>query len=625
MRLRSIEVKNHPPVLKFTVDQLSDVIVLAGPNGVGKTRLIEALNQKFQNPTGFGNVSLQVEATCETEQRDWGKSILHTTDPQDSHRLLATLQKARRRTSWQSSVLQFESDRSIQQIAPFSFSWDINDPWTENIGWNLGFTRLRERFQDTQHSLFRKVQSQEKEIARRAKELRRSGSESMPLDFPDPLQPFKNAFRQLLAPKTLLDPDPRDQHLYYEYLGQRFPISSLSSGEREVINIVFDFILRNPSDCIVIFDEPELHLHPELSYKLIQTLRSSGSNNQFFLCTHSPDIITSSLDHSVIFLSPARGTDHNQAIRVHEDDETNQALRLLGQSIGIVSLGKRIVLIEGNQASLDKQVYGSILRDRFPSLVLVPTGGKDIIRSFALVVDHVLDRTIWGVDFFMLCDRDAAADTEVSEVEIRAQGRLRFLPRYHLENYFFDSEVLASCFSLLEPEGSWLLDKTAVEDRLKQLAEASLSYAAALIVSNAVRRECGNISVMPSSCTNLSADQLVALLTKSSADEQTRIQGALNPNAIEELTRQTVARLQASLADGSWKALFPGRPIFNKFAGVARLEPGRLRLAYLNAAAKDGYRTFSDIIEIFTGFTESQGQQAAQQGAPGNAPKAARP
>lgn len=625
MRLRSIEVKNHPPVLNFVVDQLSDVIVLAGPNGVGKTRLIDALNQKFQNPTSFGNVTLQVEATCETEQRAWGKPILRTTDPEDSQRLLVTLQKARRRTSWQSSVLQFESDRSIQQITPFTFSWDINDPWTEDIGWNLGFTRLRDRFQDTQHSLFRKVQSQEKEIAKKAKELRRGGSETMPLDFPDPLQPFKNAFRQLLAPKTLLDPDPRDQQLYYEYLGQRFPISSLSSGEREVINIVFDFILRNPSDCVVIFDEPELHLHPELSYKLIQTLRSAGSNNQFLLCTHSPDIITSSLDHSVVFLSPARGTDHNQAIRVHEDDETNQALRLLGHSIGIVSLGKQIVLVEGNQASLDKQVYGPILRDHFPSLVLVPTGGKDIIRSFAIVVDHVLDRTIWGVDFFMLCDRDAAADTEVSAVENSAQGRLRFLPRYHLENYFLDAEVLASCFTLLEPEGSWLRDKNAIEDRLKKLAEAGLSYAAALIVSNAVRRECGNVSVMPGGCTNLSADELVSLLTRSSAAEQTRVQGALNPNAIEELTRQTVAGLQASLADGSWKALFPGRPIFNQFAAAAKLEPGRLRLAYLNAAAKDGYRTFSDIIGIFAGFTESQGQKAALQDAPGDVQKAACP
>ena len=42
-------------------------------------------------------------------------------------------------------------------------------------------------------------------------------------------------------------------------------------------------VLGGPSDCIVIFDEPELHLHPELSYKLIQTLRSVGKRNPVYI------------------------------------------------------------------------------------------------------------------------------------------------------------------------------------------------------------------------------------------------------------------------------------------------------------------------------------------------------
>ena len=98
---------------------------------------------------------------------------------------------------------------------------------------------------------------------------------------------------------------------------------------------MFDFLLRNPSDCIVIFDEPELHLHPELSYKLLQTLRTVGENNQFIFCTHSADIITASLDQSVIFMAPPLTTEQNQAIVVREDDKTHEALKLLGQSIGI--------------------------------------------------------------------------------------------------------------------------------------------------------------------------------------------------------------------------------------------------------------------------------------------------
>jgi energy-coupling factor transporter ATP-binding protein EcfA2 len=145
---------------------------------------------------------------------------------------------------------------------------------------------------------------------------------------------------------------------------------------------VFDFILRNPSDCVVLFDEPELHLHPELSYKLLQTLSSIGKNNQFIFCTHSPEIITASLENSVVFLTSKKEDNSNQALIVNRDDETHHALNLLGQSIGIISLGKRILIIEGDEASLDKQTYGAILKNEFPDLILVPVGGKSSIKSF---------------------------------------------------------------------------------------------------------------------------------------------------------------------------------------------------------------------------------------------------
>ena len=121
----------------------------------------------------------------------------------------------------------------------------------------------------------------------------------------------------------------------------------------------------------------------------------------------SPDIITASLDDTVVFLTPPKEDGSNQAVRVREDDETNRALKLLGQSIEIVALGRKLVLIEGKESSLDKQTYGAILRDRFPGFVLVPVGGRAVITSFAVLHREVLERTIWGVDFFMLCDHDA--------------------------------------------------------------------------------------------------------------------------------------------------------------------------------------------------------------------------
>lgn len=375
MRLSSIRAVSVPPIQRFEVKDLSDVVVIAGQNGVGKSRLIAGLLARFQNAHGNQNVRFIVEATSDIERKAWQQNSLDTAIPVELQKLAVTLQSNKSRTKWDSSVIHFESDRSIAQVQPYAFNWDAIDPWGETLGWNMTFGGLKARFQDTLHSLFRKVQSHEKQIAKIAKERQAAGHTTMQLDFPDPLIAFKEAFSQLVSPKKLLDLDPRDQQLYFEHDGQRLPVSSLSSGEREVVNIVFDFILRAPSDCIIFFDEPEIHLHPELSYRLLQTLKSFGSRNQFFFCTHSPDIITASLENTVVFISPSgvlpSGDFKNQAIVVAEDDDTNSALRLLGQSIGIVSLGKKIVLIEGAASSLDKQTYGFILKNQFPNLVLV--------------------------------------------------------------------------------------------------------------------------------------------------------------------------------------------------------------------------------------------------------------
>lgn len=477
------------------------------------------------------------------------------------------------------------------------------------LGWNMTFGGLKARFQDTLHSLFRKVQSHEKQIAKLAKERQAAGHTSMDLDFSDPLAAFKDAFSQLVAPKKLLDLDPRDQQMYFEHEGRRLPVSSLSSGEREVVNIVFDFILRAPSDSIIFFDEPEIHLHPELSYRLLQTLKSFGSRNQFFFCTHSPDIITASLENTVVFISPPSvlpdGTQKNQAIVVAEDDETNSALRLLGQSIGIVSLGKKIVLIEGATSSLDKQTYGYILKNKFPNLVLVPSGGREVIESFQQLSDKVLSKTIWGVDFFMVCDRDTTDDAEAAAIESTTNGKLKYLKRYHLENYFLDPLALSLVFQDMEPEGSWLRDENQIKSKLKELALETIPYATALIVSASIRRLVGNISIMPKGLQRQDVDALVMLFQQKVSEEQARTNTALSFQEVEKLTRQTYTNLEAICAGESdqWIEQIPGRPILSRFAAMTPLDVGRIKLAYVKVTQRHSLPTFDDVTAIFEEFS----------------------
>lgn len=604
MRIKAIKATEILPVKRFEVTDISDVVVLAGANGVGKTRLVERFIKYFRSLSG-SNPAFLIEATHSSERALWKKQLLDTAVPQDVDLLRQTLQQTRRRGNLLSSVLYFESDRSIQQVKPYQFTWDIPDPWEETVAWDVGFAGLRNRFQDTLHSIFKKIQNQRNSIASRAQQLRKQGHKSMNLDFQDPLEPFKMAFSQLLGPKVLEGADIINQTLHYSLDGQVFNITSLSSGEHEVLNITFDFILRRPGHCIIFFDEPELHLHPELSSKLISTLKAIGEHNQFIFCTHSPDIISSSLDDSVIFIGPDKKNDANQAILVSPDDQTNKALRSLGHSIGIVSLGKKIVLIEGDDASLDKQTYGHILRNRFPDLVLAPSAGRHTLFSFNTILSDILDRTIWGVDFFMLCDRDAIPlNTGEDTLREDSKGRLRVLSRYHLENYFLDEHILAEVFREMEPNESWLISPERIRQEIRSIAKSRIPYATSLIVAKHIREKVGNFDIMPKGCHEKEIEDLKVLFRDKESEEMLRLQQALEGNRAENMVVETYTRLIDSINndDDIWRGAIPGKQLFSIFCSKARIEQGRLKALYIKRALSREATPFSEIISIFDDF-----------------------
>ncbi len=186
MRLTSIEIRDYPPLKHFAVDNLSDTVVIGGPNGVGKTKMQEAVLQKFRKPTTHPNVRLVLEATSPEEVVKWnGKKTLDTAVAGDASVLYAALQRKQKRGQVRRGVLNFDSSRTFEKVKPYPYSWDFPDPMEEAINWDFTFSPLSSRFTDMVHSLHRKLRSQKEKIARRALEMDAEGAPHMPLGLED--------------------------------------------------------------------------------------------------------------------------------------------------------------------------------------------------------------------------------------------------------------------------------------------------------------------------------------------------------------------------------------------------------------------------------------------------------
>lgn len=150
---------------------------------------------------------------------------------------------------------------------------------------------------------------------------------SLPPDGPKPLERMRGAVRGavevVLAPTHWSGPSPdwTEETLYMQHAdGRRLPVDFLSDGIRTMVGLAGDLAHRcarlNPdfgeaaaekTQGIVLIDEVDMHLHPEWQQVVLGSLRKAFPRLQFIVTTHSPQVLSTVAGKHVRILSQHEG------------------------------------------------------------------------------------------------------------------------------------------------------------------------------------------------------------------------------------------------------------------------------------------------------------------------------
>ncbi|WP_136681233.1 ATP-binding protein [Neptunomonas sp. XY-337] len=204
---------------------------------------------------------------------------------------------------------------------------------------------------------------------------------------------------------------------------------------------------RSSDASIVIIDEPEIYLHPDVQRQLLSILR--GLESDVLLATHSVEIMGEADPSEILLVNKGA----RSAKRLKDIEGVQVALEALGsaQNVTLTHLArtKKILFVEGmsDYKSVRRFAKNLDLHDLASgnNLTAFESGGFsswEKIKSFAWGVKNTIDA---NMKLFAVYDRDYYCQEEIGEILESLQAELTHAhihERKEMENYFLVLPVL---------------------------------------------------------------------------------------------------------------------------------------------------------------------------------------
>jgi hypothetical protein len=242
----------------------------------------------------------------------------------------------------------------------------------------------------------------------------------------------------------------------------------LSSGEKEVVDILLDLYLRQEeyNNTIFLIDEPELHINTSIQKKLLLEINKLvGHNCQIWIATHSIGFLRALQedlkdDSQIIQFQNGINWASTQQILTPIKKSLSKWKEIFETALddltGLIS-PKRIVYCEGKdrpganglEKGFDAKVFNNIYGEKYHDTLFISSGGNTELDQRSEIALAILTKVFSEIEILVLKDRDVSSGKENDENDrkIYLQNNLphfRIMKRWEIENYLYDKEILTA-------------------------------------------------------------------------------------------------------------------------------------------------------------------------------------
>lgn len=268
-----------------------------------------------------------------------------------------------------------------------------------------------------------------------------------------------------LSPQWNENSDSLDLKIYKEFAKDYVAIENLSTGEQELLSLVFNIYLMREEVDVFLIDEPEIHLNWTLEQNLFDFLVefSERYNKQIIVSTHSRIIFYPEFVNKITYLVWENGE-----IMVKKEVPKDYKEKIAGESVALLTIAKsqrKTIFVEDDEHEITIQTLVVVFGKSEDSLEIIKlSGGSGNIENLYKVINQNPNLSNDWISAYFLRDGD-------NESSGNRQNFIK-LKKYSIESYYFDLDVLSLLLNREKGEIKELIIKT-IKDSKEKIAGKS--------------------------------------------------------------------------------------------------------------------------------------------------------